>query len=305
MKATFVSQTDLFPILLTKLGSEPHARIAACVAYWLQFAKHCLKGRFGLYKEDSDLQAETGKQSAGRLLLDLCRAPTKSKPRRLRLSEPLFALAYGPKPGQHSGRVRWIFETEASRKVLQEALEARQKGSTGGRKLSRPVTTNCPDRSQQNAATLISHTYSSTKHSTILSTLKPGEKAGEVTGKCLQEVDRIFTLWNSCCDKSNKPNLRWTGSERSKVSSELAYIVEVLEISKLSDQVVEERLNVLCNRLDEAGNHLSDSFKGHNKNGLTARSFAMYGRELMAEAEKMLITVDKWAKVSKASDVFK
>jgi hypothetical protein len=244
-------QTELFPILYKILGSEPHARIAAYVIYWLQFAKYSHKGRVGIFKEDKELQTATGKQSAGRLLRDLCRAPNSSEPpksrsRRLKLTEPLFDVAYGPKPGQHSGRVRWIFETEASRKVLQEAREAReQKARTGRGKTSPPVSANCPDRSLQNGPTLISHTYSSTIQSTNISSPKSGEKMGELAGKSLQEVNRTVKLWNSCCEKSDKPDRRWTDADKTLFLPQLSDVVEAVETVKLSDEGLEQRLSIL------------------------------------------------------------
>jgi hypothetical protein len=112
-------------------------------------------------------------------------------------------------------------------------------------------------------------------------------------------------LWNSCCEKSNKPYLRWTDADKTRLLPGLSDVVEAMETSKLSDEGLEQRLSILCNRLDEAGGHLSNAFKNRNKNGLTAQSFAMYGRDLMAEADKMLTAVDDWALTKKASDVFK
>jgi hypothetical protein len=309
MNSPTVYESELFPIILKLLGSEPHARVATYIIFWFQLAKHRRKGRVGLYKTDQELETDTGKRSAGRLLLHLACASAvpapKPKPIRLRQTKPLFEIDYGPKPGQGSGRVRWIYLTEVSLKIIDEALEAREeKSSSGKAKPHLPVAMKCSDQSSKKSAIPIDQTDTSYIPTNSLSGSKAKENAlgsKEVLGT----INRVFQAWNTSCTKSGKSQLKWSDLDQKRFLPELSHLVDVLQIDKLSDQVLEARMTVLCTRLNSVMYDMSDSFQAYNTNGLIAQSFAKYGQQLLIDAEKLLSKKDPWKGGLKASDPLK
>jgi hypothetical protein len=127
------------------------------VLFWLQFSRHKLKGRPGIYKEDIELAEKLGghPKTYGRLVRDLVTTGTP-RSKKLKLSQPLFEVSYGPKPGQRSGRVRWIFATLSSAKCIEDAANARQErvAAKAGKKIKPLIGAITASQSPQIASTL-------------------------------------------------------------------------------------------------------------------------------------------------------
>src|SRR5437763_5062192 len=123
----FATREELFRAARKLLGQGPAslARTAAELLYWWQFAGHQLKGRKGIYKEDTELGECLGihPKTASRHVLALCATGSNDEPRA---KVQLFELAYGPKPRADSGRVRWLFIRPEGAKIIAEALEEKR-----------------------------------------------------------------------------------------------------------------------------------------------------------------------------------
>ena len=160
---------DLFQVC-RRYFSEPVARVASEVLFWSQCGRGKLRGREGFYKEDADLVKAIGKDASSirRALTRICAKVGEDRP------EALFEIAHGPKPGQRSGRVRWLFRKPRGDEMIREALllaEARREvrsastnrverhnrsgelGRTGQRKMSAPYIR----RTYQNHIQKLSH----------------------------------------------------------------------------------------------------------------------------------------------------
>jgi hypothetical protein len=105
--AACATRDDLFPVVLKYVKGASLARTAVELLFWSQYAKHELKGRKGMYKEDDELGKSLGvpPKTAGRHVLALCATGSKHESgAKVRL----FDLRYGPKPKAYGGRVRWL-----------------------------------------------------------------------------------------------------------------------------------------------------------------------------------------------------
>jgi hypothetical protein len=90
--------------------SQPVASVASELLFWSQYGQHNLHGHAGFYKEDAELVEVIGKDASSirRALSRICSKAGENRP------EALFEIAHGPKPGQRSGRVRWLFRKPAA-----------------------------------------------------------------------------------------------------------------------------------------------------------------------------------------------
>ena len=258
-----------------------------------------LKGRRGIYKEDAELAQNLGghAKTAGRLIVDLADVTKATRSKKLTLKEPLFEIGYGPKPGQRSGRVRWIFATEVSRRFLDDAGRARQeKSAKGGKKISSVLVVNQTSQSPQIAPILSSQITDNNKPQEFLSIPKTKKKAHQPLPESAQaEISRLANTWNQQCQVHNRNTLVWLPTDVEKHAGELWAIIEVCQIENLSDEALKIRLALLCNRLEEVFGHLSESFQKYNTNGLQLSSFAMYGRKLWTEVDQFIIDKQKEA----------
>jgi hypothetical protein len=125
---------DLFQVC-RQYYPEPAARLASELLFWSQCGQKKLRGREGIYKEDADLVQAIGKDASSirRALARICAKAGEDRP------EALFEIAHGPKPGQRSGRVRWLFRKLRGDEMIREALglaEARRKVRSASTKKS-------------------------------------------------------------------------------------------------------------------------------------------------------------------------
>lgn len=283
-----VSENDLFSLLLGKIASPQHARVAAHVLFWLQFSRHKHKGRPGIYKEDIELAEKLGghPKTYGRLICDLG-AVGKSRSKKLKLLEPLFEVGYGPKPGQRGGRVRWIFATPYTDKCIEDAANARQArvAAKAGKKTKPLFGTIAANLSPQIAPTLSIQKNLKEKLKDPFS--KPKEKElDSLSEKAQAEVSRFVSTWNNLCQKCNRGILVWRSSEVDRYAKDLGEIIEACNIESLTDDELEIRLRVLCQSLAKVADCLSPAFQHYNRDGLQLKSFVMYGPHLWAELER-------------------
>jgi hypothetical protein len=158
------TKDELFRAIHKYVKPASVARTGAELLYWWQFARHSLKGRKGIFKEDSELGECLGihPKTAGRHVIGLCATASENDAPGGKVQ--LFELDYGPKPWAHSGRVRWLFIRPEGLKIIAEALELKRLrrkrvAPTDGKEKHRPRGARYANRSPQNAPTLISHTY--------------------------------------------------------------------------------------------------------------------------------------------------
>jgi hypothetical protein len=301
-----VSEREIFSVVLKEIKSASHARAAAHVLFWLQHAKMTLKGRCGIYKEDAELAQNLGghAKTAGRLILDLADVTKATRSKKLTLKEALFEIGYGPKPGQRTGRVRWIFATQVSQRVLDDARKLRQeKIAKGEKKISSMLAANQTSQLPQIAPILSSQITYTNKPQEFLSTPKTKKKAHQPLPDSAQaEISRLANTWNEQCQVHNRNTLVWLPNDVEKHTGELWAIIEVCQIENLSDEALKMRLALLCNRLGEVSGYLSDSFRKYNTNGLRLSSFAMYGQQLWTELEQFII--DKQREAEKQANIW-
>jgi hypothetical protein len=151
-------RNDLFKVCRRHFR-EPVARVASELLYCSQYAQYKLRGRPGFYKEDAELAEDIGKSpsSIRRALWCVCAKASEEC-----TDDPLFLVAYGPRPWERSGRSRWLHITTRGKELIREALliakardEKRQNAYTDRSGKARSVRRDCMDRSAQNGRTLL------------------------------------------------------------------------------------------------------------------------------------------------------
>jgi len=320
------SKDELFRASRKYLGNGPAslARTAAELLYWSQFAEHRLKGRKGIYKENSELGNCLGihPKTAGRHVLALCATGSNDEPGA---KVQLFELAHGPKPQAYGGRVRWLFIRPEGAKIIAEALEEKRlrrerAAPTDGNEKLRPRGARHSNRSPQNAPTP-SHTYLPDRRSEKLS-IQPAEEREPTTSKSKEsqgkiemgakentggvseakvdsqgQVNRLVATWRRVCELSNKRDLIWRDHDLNHWSDQLAKTVADLRLHEISDTDLEAQLTVLCTKIDDISEEISEAFAKYNRHGLELSSFVMYGPKLMTlAAEKVASEPAKKAK---------
>ena len=154
------------------------ATVASELVFWSQCGHNKLRGRKGFYKEDAELSFAIGKHASSirRALSRISVKVGEDKP------DALFEIAHGPKPGQRSGRVRWLFPTPRADQMIRDALllaEARDRERQNARKhrskMPRSDTPDWTHRSAQNERTLYQKDLSESQ-SEALSHLRPNRE---------------------------------------------------------------------------------------------------------------------------------
>jgi hypothetical protein len=236
---------DLFQVCRRHF-SQPVASAASELLFWSQCGRHKLHGRAGFYKEDTELAEAIGKHASSvrRALAHICAKVGEDRP------EALFEIAHGPKPGQRSGRVRWLFRLHRGDQMIREALllakardEKRQNARTNRSKKPQLVAPDSSDRSAQNERTLYIHKDSSESRSESLSSKQErrektnSESLKEKSGKELKEKDReeltrFKTLWNTICAECKEPTLAWLQSDVDRLAGKLVEVIRHLAYPK-------------------------------------------------------------------------
>ena len=176
---------DLFQVC-RRCFSGPVAIVAAELLFWSQYGQYKLRGRAGFFKEDADLVEAIGKDASSirRALSPICAKVSEDRP------EALFEIDHGPKPGQRSGRVRWLFRMPRGDEMIREAFhlaqtrqEKRQRSSANRSGKSQSVRRDWTHRSAQNERTLYNQMDSSETHSESLSSKQCGREKTKSFGK--------------------------------------------------------------------------------------------------------------------------
>ncbi len=95
------------------------------------------------------------------------------------------------------------------------------------------------------------------------------------------QVNRLVQSWRKVCERSNKHDLIWRDQDLDRLSIQLAKTVADLRLHELSDADLEARLTVLCTKIADISEDMSEGFAKYNRHGLELSSFVMYGRKLM------------------------
>jgi hypothetical protein len=311
---------DLFHVC-RRCFSGPVAIVAAELLFWSQYGQYKLRGRAGFFKEDADLVEAIGKAASSirRALSPICAKVNEDRP------EALFEIDHGPKPGQRSGRVRWLFRKPRGDELVKEALllakareEKRQRSSANRSRKSQLVGRDWSHRSAQNERTPYIQMDSSETHSESLSSKQCGrektksfgkederkeklrseslkEKNGDDSdnrdkkGNEMEELTRLVNCWNAICSECNEPTLAWLESNVSRHASRLVEVIQRLGITKMPDEELSKRLRLLCgNRSRPVFARIGSRFSEYNSDGLLIQTFAMHGPRVWRAVEAEL-----------------
>ena len=279
------------------------ARVGSELLFWSQFGHNKLRGRDGFFKEDTDLSQVIGKDASSirRALARICAKVGEDRP------QALFEIDHGPKPGQRSGRVRWLFRKPRGDELIREALllaqarkEKRQRSATNRSGKAQPVTPDSTHRSAQNERTLyIQKNFSESHSESLSSTQKQREKTNsellkEKSGKDLKEKDseeltRFKTLWNTICSECKEPTLAWLPSDVDCWAGKLVEVIRHLGIPEMPDEEVSKRLRLLCGaRSRPVFELMGDAFSKFNTHGLAIKTFANFGPKVWRAVQEAL-----------------
>lgn len=289
-------EQKIFHILRAEY-SEGVARAAAAALFWSQYAENCLRGRLGIYKTDAELGSYIGRhgKTAGRNLMSVCAAPNFDD------RSALFEVDYGPLPGQHAGRCRWLFITERGHKVICEARELALQSKIrkeiagniprGGSRTIQPIGSKCSDRSAHNDLTLKRHYTSNTLPENLSSTA--GRKEISDGSECRrlqdeQKVIRFAQLWNEACSKNQQEGQKWDHAEIMKNIVPLSKVVGQARVIELKDVELEARLVFLISKRHLLKDDMGERFNSYNRYELSAQSFGLYGTRLLDLAGEKL-----------------
>ena len=239
--------------------SEPVARVASEVLFWSQCGHYKLRGREGFFKEDAELAPAIGKDASSirRALSHICAKVGENRP------EALFEIDHGPKPGQRSGRVRWLFRMPRGDEMIREALllaeashRKRRNARNNGSKTPLPVTPDWTQRSAQSERTLYTQKDFSKSQSECLSSKqgkreKPRsdllkEKSREEKENDGKELTRFVNHWNAVCTECNEPTLAWLPSDVERLAQRLVEVIRQLRIPEMPDEKLSKHLRLLC-----------------------------------------------------------
>ena len=197
--------------------------------FWSQCGQYKLRGREGFFKEDAELAPAIGKDASSirRALSHICAKVGENRP------EALFEIDHGPKPGQRSGRVRWLFRMPRGDEMIREALllaeashRKRRNARNNGSKTPLPVTPDWTQRSAQNERTLYTQKDSSESHSecSLIEAAEERENRSEIVKRKKQgrkkendskELTKFVNCWNAVCTECNEPTLAWLPASRA------------------------------------------------------------------------------------------
>jgi hypothetical protein len=165
----------------------------------------------------------------------------------------------------------------------------RQKALIGRGEKTRPMSRGCAERSAQNEPTPIKQNHLSESQSESLSSPHERERTQpELNQKKSAKVEWVRRLWNESCDEAGESALAWHPGEVERASARLIETIEGARLDELSDDQVLRRFRQLCRKDSAARFGPNSRFKEHNRHGITAQSFALYGRELMRAVEAEL-----------------
>jgi hypothetical protein len=282
---------DLFQVSLRHF-SQPVASVASELLFWSQCGEHKLRGREGFYKEDADLVQAIGKDASSirRALARICAKVGEDRP------EALFEIAHGPKPGQRSGQVRWLFRKPRGDELIGEALllaqarqEKRQRSATKRSGKAPPVGRIRPHRSAQNERTLSIQMDSSESHSESLSSAEAERETESYEEKGFPEgIERFASFWKTACEECNEPTLAWRPSEVRRWSSKLSEFIQEMGVAQMSDEDVMARLRVLVRDFELIKERMGRAFERYNTDGLHIESFVRYSTKLWLATEKIV-----------------
>ena len=283
--------------------SEPVARVASEGLFWSQCGQHKLRGRAGIFKEDAELAPTIGKHASSirRALSRICAKVGENCP------EALFEIDHGPKPGQRSGRVRWLFRTPRGDKMIREALllaevsgRKRRNARNNRRKTPLLVVTDSAHRSALNERTPYSQKDSSESHAEALSSKweqreklrsesleeKSGEEEKENNRK---ELTRFVTRWNAICAECKEPTLAWLHSDVERLAPRLIEVIRQLRIPEMADEELSKRFRLLCGEGSVAVfTRLGPRVRDYNPNGLLIETFTKFGPRVWRAVEAEL-----------------
>jgi hypothetical protein len=292
---------DLFQVCRRDY-SEPVARVGSELLFWSQCGHNKLRGRPGFFKEDADLVKAIGKNASSirRALSRICAKVGEDQ------ADALFEIAHGPKPGQRSGRVRWLFRTPRGDEMIREALrlaEARREVRSasinrGGKAQS--VKRDWMDRSAQNERTLYKKNSSESQSDALSSTperrektklefLKENRKELKIEENDKEELKRFVDHWNAICTECNEPTLAWLQTDIERLAIQLVEVIRHLGIAKLSNEELSKRLRLLCGKRSRpVFERMGDAFSEFNPHGLAITTFAKFGPKVWRVAEDAL-----------------
>jgi hypothetical protein len=294
----------LFQICL-RYFSVPVATVASDLLFWSQCGHNKLRGREGFYKEDAELVEAIGKDrsSIRRALSPICAKVGEDRP------DALFEMDHGPKPGQRSGRVRWLFRKPRGDELIKEALllaqareEKRQRSATKRGRKPQSIRPNWMGRSAQNERTLYQKDLSEGRSEILSSAKAEREKTdsyekrkkfreeikSEKETESREEIKRLVRLWNTVCEEGNRPMLAWHPSEVGRWSTKLSEFVQELGLADMSDEDLLNRLRLLVGDLEWLRERMGDAFMQYNTDGLLIESFVRYGKRLWLATAKRL-----------------
>src|SRR5262245_44196943 len=295
MTRNTVSTDDLFAVCVNQHGySEPVARVLSNVLFWSQFPQYHLRGRLGIFKTDAELARDLHKhpKTVGRLLREVC-APADIVKRGA-----VFSTRYAPKPGQSSGRVRWLFRTELGDEIIDEAkarAKARlsrktrkQNAATDRREMQGSAAPKRCERLPQNAATYIEQKHLSDSQTENLSSSEAERETSNFGDEIWEEIEKLARFWKTACEECNRPTLAWRPSEVTHWSPQLRKFIREMAVTELSDEDVMDRLRALAGDLEWLRERMGHRFMEYNSDGLLIESFVRYGTKLWLAVEKRL-----------------
>jgi hypothetical protein len=292
---------DLFQVC-RRYYSQPVASVASELLFWSQCGHNKLRGRAGFFKQDAELSQVIGKDASSirRALSRICAKAGEDRP------EALFEIAHGPKPGQRSGRVRWLFRKPRGDEMIREALclaEARREmrsASINRSRKAQPVGRIRPHQSAQNERTLYQKDLSESQSEALSSTPEQREKAGwellkenreelKLKENDREELKRFVTLWNASCAECDQPTLAWLESDVRRLAPRLAETIRHLRLSELSDDELSKRLRLLCGKRSiSVFARIGSRFSEYNADGLLIETLAKHGPRVWRAVEAEL-----------------
>ena len=293
---------DLFQVC-RRCFPEWVAKVGAELLFWSQCGHNKLRGRAGFFKEDADLIKAIGKNASSirRALSRICAKVGEDQ------ADALFEIAHGPKPGQRSGRVRWLFRTPRGDEMIREALrlaDARQRrcdtrppigaerhnqsgeiAPTGQRKMSAPYNQKNSSESQSDALSSTPERREKTK----LEFLKENRKELKIEENDKRGIKKFVNHWNAICTECNEPTLAWLQTDIERLAIQLVEVIRHLGIDKLSNEELSKRLRLLCGKRSRpVFERMGDAFSEFNPHGLAITTFAKFGPKVWRVAEDAL-----------------
>jgi hypothetical protein len=293
---------DLFQVCRRHF-SRPVAEVGADLLFWSQCGHNKFRGRAGFFKEDAELVQAIGKHASSirRALARIFAKVGEDRP------EALFEIAHGPKPGQRSGRVRWLFRKPLGDEMIREALllakardEKRQNARTNRSIKPQSVAPDSSDRSAQIERTLYqknltesqSDALSSTperREKTKLEFLKENRKELKIEENDNEELKRFVDHWNAVCTECNEATLAWLQSDIERRATRLVEVIRHLGIPEMPDEELSKRLRLICGKQSRpVFARMGPKFSEYNPRGLVIQTFCNFGPKVWWAVEAEL-----------------